>query len=1185
MKQTILQWSRLAVYCLMAVLAVGALATAHAQTLSTSQISGTVTDQSGAAIASAQVVLTNTATSIAHTVTSNATGGYLIADVTSGSYTMQVTAAGFATYVQKNIVIQVGTNPSIIVKMAVGSITQQVVVETTALQVETSNTGVGQVIDQARVVDMPLNGRDPDQLISLAGAATTAAGGDLNSNKNFPTVVFSVAGGLPNGMNYVLDGGIHNEATNGLNLPQPMPDALQEFKVETSALPAQYGDHAAAAINAITKSGGNQFHGDAFEFVRNYKFNALNSFSNYKVNPWKDGLKRNQFGGTLGGPILKNKLFFFGGLQHSIVRAIPTSSYTQVPTEAMLLGDFSQVTGAGSTNCNASAINLSGPFATVGGVPNQFTGALSTQVQNLMKHIPYALPSGATAPSSLSGYNSLPDVTALATGGKYSGNCGYVQVKIPGNSRQDNAIGRVDWTLNDKNSIFARYFLGINSQPIPSDPNALNVQAVQQYNRDQGITAGDTYIFSQNLVNALRLTANRVLNLRTVPAFFGPLDLGISSSDYPYAPISGFMGFLVNNGISLGNGAINPGHFNSTTWQLVDDVSYIHGNHEFGVGVDYMYSLMDTINVRPTNGIFSFTGQTDSSNGSYGYADLWAGVIDSFQQGLPDVENDGESRIALYAQDSWKLSHHLTLNYGIRWQPFLAQHNSNGHTENFNMANFTNGVVSKVYTGAPAGMIFDGDAGMPGNHYTNNKYAIFDPRIGLIWDPFGDGKTSVRASFGMFHDSPQMFFTTRYSNSPPFGSTVSLNNVPINQPWLNYPTAGANADPMPGLSSISKSEAFPLEGIYVNMPLDLKVMYLEQWNLAVQRQIGTWLLSASYLGNRTVHLETANEADPALYMPGTSTGVVGSCQTASGLVMPASVLPAAGAACSTTKNYNQRRFLFLENNSVGQYYSTIGTYDPGGVAGYNGLLVSVQRKTKNMNILANYTLSHCVSEAETTELSGPTYLDPNNRRASYSNCDSDHRQILNTTMVLTTPTFDNRLAKALVSDWQLSPIFTAQTGGFSTIFTGVDNSLSGISAGTFSPSEIATNPANPYGTRGNFGKSGYLVLPSNFTPPAAGTFGIARPYSVHGLSTYELDTALVRSFAIPHTQSQNAQIRWEVFNVTNEDILGGALSTVTEGFGGGTGGGFSNTLNSPSFGNFTSSGNPRIMQFALKYTF
>jgi len=268
---------------------------ATAQSVSTSQINGSVQDPSGLAVPGAEIKVTHLATGATRVTTSAVDGAYVLPNLAVGSYQLQVTKDGFTKYVQSGIVLQVDSNPEINVNLRVGSVTEQVVVEAAAAMVETHSTGVGQVVDSQRIVDLPLNGRQATDLIFLAGAATIGPAGDLSSNKNYPTQVISVAGGQSNAMTYLLDGGTYNDPFNNLNLPIPFPDVLQEFKVETSALPAQYGHHAAAAVNAVTKSGGNEFHGDAFEFVRNGVFNARNFFA-----PARDSLKRNQFGGTLG---------------------------------------------------------------------------------------------------------------------------------------------------------------------------------------------------------------------------------------------------------------------------------------------------------------------------------------------------------------------------------------------------------------------------------------------------------------------------------------------------------------------------------------------------------------------------------------------------------------------------------------------------------------------------------------------------------------------------------------------------------------------------------------------------------------------------------------------------------------------------------------------------------------------
>ena len=284
-----------------------------AQAVAGSQVSGSVRDSSGGALPGAEVTITKIDTGAVRTVYTSEDGSYVIPNLPVGPYQLKVVLQGFNTYVQDGIVLQVSTNPQINVILAIGAISEQVTVTANTTMVESHSTGIGQVVDNQRVIELPLNGRQATELIFLAGLATSAPAGDLNTNKNFPTVTISVAGGQANGITYIMDGGTHNDPFNNLNLPTPFPDALQEFKVETSALPARYGHHAASAVNLVTKSGTNSFNGSAFEFVRNYHFNARNAFA-----PERDSLKRNQFGGVLGGPMLKNKVFFFGGYQGRI---------------------------------------------------------------------------------------------------------------------------------------------------------------------------------------------------------------------------------------------------------------------------------------------------------------------------------------------------------------------------------------------------------------------------------------------------------------------------------------------------------------------------------------------------------------------------------------------------------------------------------------------------------------------------------------------------------------------------------------------------------------------------------------------------------------------------------------------------------------------------------------------------
>src|SRR3989454_1434716 len=302
----------------------------------TAQITGTVKDQSGAVLPGVEIAVTQTATGAKRTAVSNETGNYVLASLPPGPYMLEAALPGFKTYVQSGIVLQVGASPAINVVLQIGQVTDQVEVQANAALVETHSTGIGTVVDNQRILELPLNGRNVTELVFLAGTATLGGSGFLNSVRNYPTIMISVAGGISNWTAYNFDGVAHNDAYNSLNLPLPFPDALQEFKVESNALPAQYGVHASANVNVVTKSGTNDFHGDAFEFLRNGVFNARDFFA-----VKRDTLKRNQFGGTLGGALVKNKLFFFGGYQGTIQRSEPTQNIAYVPTPAMLAGDFS----------------------------------------------------------------------------------------------------------------------------------------------------------------------------------------------------------------------------------------------------------------------------------------------------------------------------------------------------------------------------------------------------------------------------------------------------------------------------------------------------------------------------------------------------------------------------------------------------------------------------------------------------------------------------------------------------------------------------------------------------------------------------------------------------------------------------------------------------------------------------
>src|SRR6516164_8427685 len=390
-----------------------ACASALAQT---SQINGAVRDASGLGIPGAAIKATQTATGIVRSTSSGSDGSYVLPNLPIGPYVLEVAKEGFSRYVQSGIVLQVDTNPTVDISLRVGAVNEQVTVEAVALQVETRTTSIGGVVDNRQITEMPLNGRDAHELVFLAGMASYPGDGSMNSIRNYPTVVVSVAGGNGDGVAYLLDGVIHQDPYNSLSLPLPFPDALQEFKVETSAVPAQYGYHATATVNAVTKSGSNQFHGDLFEYVRNGDLNARDFFALKR-----DTLKRNQFGGTIGGPIKKDKLFFFGGYQRTSLRSDPVQNTAFVPTPAMISGDFS-----------ASTIRLKDPRDPTGQTffPNNQIPAslLSPVTQNIVKTFPTAI-----------------DSTGRTVNGQEGG------------QDEDLVTAKIDWQVSAKHSFYGRY--------------------------------------------------------------------------------------------------------------------------------------------------------------------------------------------------------------------------------------------------------------------------------------------------------------------------------------------------------------------------------------------------------------------------------------------------------------------------------------------------------------------------------------------------------------------------------------------------------------------------------------------------------------------------------------------------------------------------------------------------------
>lgn len=1053
-----------------------------AQAVGGAQITGFVRDSSGGTLPGVDVTVTQTNTGVTRSTVTSADGAFAFPNLPVGPYQLKATLQGFSTYVQDGIVLQVNSNPVVNVALQIGAISEQLTVTANASMVETRSTGIGQVIDNKNVVELPLNGRQATELIFLSGLATSAPAADLNTNKNYPTVTISVAGGQANGMTYIMDGGTHNDPFNNLNLPTPFPDALQEFKVETSALPARYGHHAASAVNLVTKSGTNNIRGTVFNFLRNYRFNARNALATTR-----DSLERNQFGGTIGGPLVKNKAFFFAGYQGRIENTNPPTVIRWVPTAEMLAGDF---TTFASPQCNGGRqVSLRAPF-----VDNRVpTSALNPVALNFAKYLP-----STTDP------------------------CGRVQFGIPNNNTEHQALGRLDYTLNNEHTVFTRYMFARYENPATYDgKNVLTLSRTGQENIANSLVTGHRWLPTNTAVNSFTVTFNRTLNDRPLPEFFTATELGSRiASPYP-----GYVGVNVTgNGFSVGAGGTNPGFFNSLAFQLADDLDLVRGNHQISAGVNWIHTNIKTNNNRPTNGQFSFNGQTTGLS----LADFMIGSVSGgFLQGNPVFDDQDHDYIGVYLQDDWRVHPNLTVNVGVRWEPYIPLRSSRSWVSNFDKTRFDQNVRSTVYPQAPAGLYFPGDPGYPGRASNEGRLLNFAPRVGTVWTPSGDGSFSVRASWGIFYDAPHLFFNTRFSNNPPWGAQITIPN-PVggfSDPYLGYP--GGN--PFPALNDNWQSVAFPAAGVYVNAPIDLRPTQLHQWNLSVQKGVGNWLFSASYLGNRSINLWRATELNPAV--------------------------PLAGA---TVANTNQRRVLSLQDPVRGAFYGTIGQVDDTGRANYNGMLLSVQRRlSNNWSVLSNWTISKCMSDPATTEITGPTIVDPNNPDLDYSYCASDRRHVVNLSAVARLPEFSNGVLRAVLSDWQISPIVRWQSGNRSTVTTGVDNALTGMGG-----QRAVQVLDNPYGDK----TAGNYLNRAAFTAPANGTYSDLKPFTIVNPSIFQNDIAITRSFRFG---TRSLQARWEIFNVVNYVNLGAPITA----------------LNNAAFGQIQTASDPRIMQFALKFDF
>ena len=794
----------------------------------TGTIRGSVTDPSGALVPGASVTAAQSDTHVARTVTTNESGDYEFPALPVGRYTVSVQAPGFKLARHTEIDVRLGHVTAVDVKLELGPVAQVVSAEAAAPLIEIVSTQVGAVVNDKAVVELPLNTRDTYQLLQLQPGVQSQLGSDLFYGSDQPGVV-SVNGGRGRSNNYTVNGGDANDQFVNLPGVQPSPDSIEEFRVLTNTFDAEFGRNSGAVVNVVTKSGSNTFHGDVYEFLRNNVLNARGFFDASVPD-----FKQNQFGGTLGGPVRKDQTFFFASYEGRRIRQGDTSPAFPVPSVAERGGDFS----AGQPFTGT----LSDPNGTVSALMNARPGCAEA----------IATEGGApiapeTAYAAIFPNNQIPaqcfDPTALDLMNQYvpQANLNGTEYESAPTSREydDQLTGRIDHKLSDHQQFNAYYYFDdqFYTQPFSFfQGGGANVPGFGGLynNRYQQVNLTHTWVISPSTVNEFRFSAFREAqgefnhpqhtNLVQDSCKSVPADQCFSDPNNPALGITPHLGtqhegvpFLtVSGGFAIGNNYEGELPQVGNTFQWMDNLSKVEGNHSLKFGADARRQRFDQLFYFNVNGDYSFLGGGPNDPG---YSDLYPnyllGLPDSYLQGSAQHEYVRSTSLYLYAQDSWKIRPALTLNYGLRWELNTPLADIGARTQTFRPGQNTsvypcqlsanNPLVGEFGTtdcgpGSageavfPQGLVVPGDKGIT-DALTQTYYKAFAPRIGLAWSPSwnsgtlakltgGPGMTSFRAGWGLFYNPMEQLVLEQFSGEPPFGGSINLSETMFNTPFL-----------------------------------------------------------------------------------------------------------------------------------------------------------------------------------------------------------------------------------------------------------------------------------------------------------------------------------------------------------------------------------------------------------------